>query len=435
MTTAGVASSFGITAARGTVPQHGFNAGLILDTMRRHGPLSRVELAGRTGLSRSTVTEITGTLLREGQLHLEEAPTLAEKSARGRPRVLLRINPQASYAVGVRISVTHITVSVTDFVCEVVGSTKIPFRSNRQPPNVVADVVEDAVRSAVVSCGLSLDQIGAVCAGVPGLVDARTGECHWSTAFSRVPVRFGALLEERLGIPCTIESHAVPLAAYERLFGRAQDGASSVVLTIGYGVSMCLILNGEIYRGAHGFASEFGHTKAVEGGPLCECGQHGCLEAFAGQHAILIAASELPDKPFGANMPTDDPVLREHQVKELAARARAGDAAIRSIFERAGHQIGRSLANLVSVIDPQRIIFAGPTMITSDLWFDVMRQALHGGTRPPMAASVDLVQDSIDDDNWARGAASLVLHQLYRTQEARIRRRAARTVHPFGDPG
>lgn len=404
----------------------GFNTGLILDTMHRHGPISRVELAGRTGLSRSTVTEITGRLLRDGQLHFEETAAPPEKAGRGRPRVLLSINPQAAYAVGVRIGVTQITVSVTDFVCEVLATTKVPFRSNRQPPAVVADVVEDAVRSAVASCGLSMQQIGALCAGVPGLVDAQTGECHWSPAFSRLPVRFGDMLEKRLGIPCTIESHTVPLAAYERLFGRAQDTRACVVLTIGYGVGMCLILDGEVYRGTHGFATEFGHTKAVEGGPLCECGQHGCLESFAGQRAILLAASELPDNPFGGGKPTDDPVLRESQVEELASRARAGDVAIRGIFERAGRQIGRSLANLVSVIDPERIIFAGPTMNTSDLWFEIMREALHDGTRPPMASSVELVHDRIADDSWARGAAALVLHQLYRTEQAHAKARARR---------
>ena len=204
--------------AGGAAAAPGFNAGMILDTMRRHGPISRVELSTRTGLGRSTVSEITGRLLRDGQLHLEETAP-AEKSGRGRPRVLLRINPDAAYAVGVRIGVTQITVSVTDFVCEVLGTTKIPFRSSRQPPSVVADVVEDAVRSAVASCGLSLEQIGAVCAGVPGLVDSATGVCHWSPAFSRLPVRFGDLLEKRLGIPAMIESHAVPLAAYERMFG------------------------------------------------------------------------------------------------------------------------------------------------------------------------------------------------------------------------
>ncbi len=408
--------------ANGAAASLGFNTGLVLDTMLRHGPISRVELAGRTGLGRSTVTEITGRLLRDGQLHFHETSTASEKSGRGRPRVLLSINPRAAYAVGVRIGVTQITVSVTDFVCEVLGTTKIPFRSSRQPPAVVADVVEDAVRSAVASCGLTMDQIGAVCAGVPGIVDAATGICHWSPAFSKLPVRFGDLLEKRLGIDCTIESHTVPLAAYERLFGRAQDTKSCVVLTIGYGVGMCLVLDGAVYRGAHGFATEFGHTKAVEGGPLCECGSRGCLESFAGQRGILLAAAELPEKPFGSGLPTDDPVLREQQVEELATRARAGDAAILGIFQRAGQQIGRSLANLVSVIDPERIIFAGPTMNTSDLWFDVMREALFGGTRQPVADSVELVYDRIADDSWARGAAALVLHKLYRAGQSRARR-------------
>jgi len=406
----------------GTDAARGVNTGLIRDAMRRHGPMSRVELSGRTGLSRSTVTEITGKLLRGGQLHLEETAAAPEKTGRGRPRVLLRINPQAAYAVGVRIAVTQITVSVTDFVCEVVGTTKIPFRSSRQPPAVVADVVEDAVRSAVSACGLTLQQIGAVCAGVPGIVDSESGVCHWSPAFSKVPVRFGDLLEKRLGIPTMIESHAVPLAAYERLFGKAQDIDSGVVITIGYGVGLGLILNGMVHRGAHGFASEFGHTKAVESGPLCECGQHGCLESFAGQRAILLAAASLPDKPFGDGTPPDDPVIREAQVEELAARARDGDAAIRNIFERAGHQIGRSLANVVSVIDPGRIIFVGPTMTSADLWFDIMRDALFSSLRPAQAERVELVRDQIVDDSWARGAAALVLHRLYRTEQSRGRR-------------
>lgn len=409
----------------------GFNTGLILDTMRRLGAISRVELAGRTGLSRSTVTEITGKLLRTGQLKLIEEQTPAERAVRGRPRVLLGINPQAAYAVGVRVSVTQITVSVTDFVCEVVGTTKVPFRSNRQPPAVVADVVEDAVRSAVASCGLSMEQIGAVCAGVPGLVEADTGICHWSPAFSKAPVRFGDLLEKRLGIPCSVESHTVPLAAYERLFGRAQDSAASIVLTVGYGVSMCMILNGQVHRGDHGFATEFGHTKSVENGPLCECGQRGCLESFAGQRAIILAAAELPDRPLGGGAPTDDPVVREQQVEELAALGRAGNAGVRALFETVGHQIGRSLGNLISVIDPARIIFAGPTMDAADLWFDAMRKALVATTRPPMAERIELIREKIADDRWARGAAALVLDRLYRTEQAPGRRAARQRRREF----
>lgn len=409
------------TPLLGAAVAPGFNEGLILDTMRRLGAISRVELSDSTGLSRSTVTEITGQLLRNGQIRLEDAPEQNGKSSRGRPRVLLSINPQATYAVGVRIAVTQITVSVTDFVCEVVGTTTIPFRTSRQPPSVVADIVEDAVHSAIASCGLKLDQIGGVCAGVPGIVDSSTGICHWSPAFSKVPVRFAELLEKRLGLPTMIESHAVPLAAYERLFGQAQDVENCVVVAVGYGIGMGLIINGAVYRGAHGFASEFGHTKAVEDGPMCECGQSGCLEAFAGQRAIILAASGLADSPVGSGLPTDDPVIREAQVEDLAEMARAGNGPVREIFERAGQQIGRSLANIVSVLDPARIILTGATITSADLWLDSLRASLRSGIRPAVADRLELVSQDISDDAWARGAAALVLHSLYGTGRMKSR--------------
>jgi predicted NBD/HSP70 family sugar kinase len=130
--------------------------------------------------------------------------------------------------------------------------------------------------------------------------------------------------------------------------------------------------------------------------------------------------------------PTDDPVAREQQVEELAALGRAGNAGIRTLFENVGHQIGRSLGNLVSVIDPARIIFAGPTMGAADLWFDAMRKALVATTRPPMAERIELIREKIADDRWARGAAALVLDRLYRTEQApngsaaRQRRRESR---------
>ena len=114
--------------------------------------------------------------------------------------------------------------------------------------------------------------------------------------------------------------------------------------------------------------------------------------------------------------------MRETQVDQLAARARDGDVALRGIFSRAGHQIGRSLANIVSLIDPARVIFAGPTMRSSDLWFEEMRSALIAGVRPGVAERLDLVSDRIDDDSWSRGAAALVLHRLYRTEQGLGRR-------------
>jgi predicted NBD/HSP70 family sugar kinase len=387
------------------------NIGLVLDILRQDGPISRIEIADALELSRSTVTEITAELLKDGliQVH-EEAADTDGAIVRGRPRVRLSLNPRAGYAVGVRLGLSHITVSVTDFVCDVLHSSTLPFRSSRQAPEVVADVVEDAILRTVADCDLKLSDISAVCVGVPGMVDSKLGICHWSPAFSRIPVPFADLLSQRLSIPVVIETHTVPLATAERNFGSAQDHDTCVVITLGHGVGMGILINGEVYRGAHGFASEFSHTKIVEGGPLCECGQYGCLEAHIGFRAILLAAGEDLAGPV-----SDDPRTRERKVLELIERADAGDERLRAVFAQVGKYLGRSLANLCGVIDPARIIFSGLNMRSSHYWLEPAKEALFANVRAPMQGRLEFVLNDRDDVFWSRGAAALVLHQLYRS--------------------
>ena len=388
------------------------NIGLVLDTLRRHGPISRVEISQRLDLSRSTVTEITARLMQHELIGVAKGVAAAEpgNGARGRPRVGLSLNPKAAYAVGVRVAISQITVSVTDFVCDVIGSSELHFRSSRQAPEVVADVVEDAIRRAVDDCGLSLEDVSAVCAGVPGVVDSVSGICYWSPAFSRTPVPFAALLSDRLGIPVVIENHTTPLTTAEQMFGSAQGVDNCAVVTLGHGVGLGLILDGKIYRGAHGFASELSHTKISEGGPLCECGQHGCVEAHVGFLALLRNAGEAITGPVG-----DDPRVRQRKVLELIDQAHAGDPAVRALFYNFGTDVGRALANLSGIIDPSRIIFSGPNIAAADIWLEPMQAALFANARAPMEGRVDFVLADRDDSFWARGAAALVLHQLYRS--------------------
>ncbi len=387
------------------------NIGLVLDILRQDGPISRIEIADALQLSRSTVTEITAELLKDGLIQVHEETIESEGTViRGRPRVRLSLNPRAGYAVGVRLGLSHITVSVTDFVCDVLHSSTLPFRSSRQAPEVVADVVEDAILRTVADCDLKLADMSAVCVGVPGMVDSKNGICHWSPAFSRIPVPFADLLSQRLSIPVVIETHTVPLATAERNFGSAQDRDTCVVMTLGHGVGMGILINGEVYRGAHGFASEFSHTKMEEGGPLCECGQHGCLEAHIGFRAILRAGGDELTGPI-----SDDPRSRERQVFELIERADEGDERLRAVFRDVGTYLGRALANLCGIIDPARIIFSGLNVRSSHYWLEPAKAALFANSRAPMEGRLEFVVNDRDDVFWSRGAAALVLHQLYRS--------------------
>jgi predicted NBD/HSP70 family sugar kinase len=152
----------------------------------------------------------------------------------------------------------------------------LPLRVNRQPPSVVADLIHDAIQRAVADAGLHVDQIDGIGVGVPGFIDGATGICHWSPVFRDAGVPFASALRERLQRPVFVDNDANLVALAEHWFGEGTDADELVVVTLEHGVGMGLMLDGRIFRGAHGFAGEFGHTQVVPDGAPCRCGQHGC---------------------------------------------------------------------------------------------------------------------------------------------------------------
>jgi hypothetical protein len=154
----------------------------VMDAIRRFGPVSRVEISERTELSPTTVSAITAALLDDRLIATLQVGALRDAN-RGRPRVMLRLNPDAARVVGVKLAPDVITVAVTDFCADVLGKLSLPIRINRQTPAVVADLVEDGVRRCVSDAGLDMKGIAGVCVGLPGVVANATGVCRQSPIF------------------------------------------------------------------------------------------------------------------------------------------------------------------------------------------------------------------------------------------------------------
>jgi transcriptional regulator of PTS gene len=389
------------------------NAASVLNEIRRRGVISRVELADTLALGRSTITDITQRLLAGG--HIQERPVAVEaaETSRGRPRIGLCLNPGAAHVAGIKISMHQIAISIADFACNLVGSTVVPVRSNRQSPAVVADLIHDALRQAAAAVGLSVAQLDGVGVGVPGFIDGSKGVCHWSPVFRDADVAFADLLSQRLDLPVFVENDANLVALAEHWFGEGADAHELVVVTIEHGVGMGLVLGGRIFRGSHGFASEFGHTQVVPDGAPCRCGQAGCVEAYIADYALVRAAG-----PAAGPCNLDDPFELERAVISLTERARAGDPQLRRVFSEAGIVLGRGIANLVKVIDPQRIIFCGNGLRAVDLWFEDMRATATSLLRQPSRRSAEFSIHRWGDDVWARGAAAYVLQALYQSHKA-----------------
>src|SRR5271157_350024 len=176
----------------------------VMDAVRRLGPVSRVEISELTELSTTTVSAITAALL-DDRLIIPLHVGAVRDSGRGRPRVMLRLNPDAAHVVGVKLASDQITVAVTDFCGDVLRSLALPVRIDRQPASIIADLVEDGVRRCVSDAALEISAISGVCVGLPGVVERAAGVCRQSPVLRERDVPFGADLGRRLGVPASID--------------------------------------------------------------------------------------------------------------------------------------------------------------------------------------------------------------------------------------
>jgi predicted NBD/HSP70 family sugar kinase len=388
------------------------NRYLVIDVIRRHGPIARVEIVERTELSRATISAITGGLIDEGLIHVrhfDAAEGGNDAASRGRPRVMLELNGVAYRVVGVKLSLHRISIAVTDFRGDVLRDLVIPVRIARQTPEVVADLVEDGVRQGVADAGLTMADISGVGIGLPGVIDGVAGVSHESPVLGLSPVPFADFMRQRLGVPVLLENDANLVALAEHWFGHARDRDSFVVVTVEDTIGMGLFIDGKLYRGAHGVGAELGHVKMRLDGPLCRCGQPGCLDTLASDAGVIEAARN------AGYLATDDRRQSSELIASLLSRARSGEAGPAALFRTAGEALGLAIANVLNMLNPPLIIISGEGLRAGTLLTEPLLAVLDRLSLPALRAATEVIFHPWGDESWARGAATIVLRRIYET--------------------
>lgn len=382
------------------------NRRAILAAIRRSGRTARVEIARETGISAATVTSITADLVARGLVEevMDEEARLPGIT-RGRPRVLLRIRPDAFLVGGAKISEDHITVTLMDFEGTESQHHVIEARLIEKTPLEVVAHLRRATEEALAQTGRGLRDLSCLGVGLPGFVEAARGRVYWSPCFRARDVPFGDLLEAAFPFPVFLDNDANLAALAEQWFGYGRGVADFLVVTIEQGVGMGIVLDHRLFRGTRGIGAEFGHVKVERDGALCRCGQRGCLEAYVADYALLREASMALD-PGG-------PALEPRAALDaLFAAAKAGDATALSVFNRAGRMFSVGLANLLNIFDPELIIFSGEQMRYDFLYgahvLEQMRDNAIAVERPAPRVRVHKWGDRL----WAMGAAALAIDGL-----------------------
>jgi predicted NBD/HSP70 family sugar kinase len=377
------------------------NQSIVFNLIVERGSISRTELAKRSGLPAATITRIAGEFLAAGLI----SEVSSEESSGGRRPVLLSINPSAGYVVGVKLREDSMTVAICDLSCTIIHSLEETI-AGAVLPHRVTEVIAEAVKRCLGEANIAIGKVLGVGVGMSGLIDSARGICRYSAILDWRDVELGPALEFKLRLPVRIDNDVNTLAVAERYFGAGRDMANFLLVTLGRGIGLGIVVGGEIYRGSHGGAGEFGHmtVDTAADAPLCNCGKRGCLEAIASDYGILRAAS-------GA-----DPGHHvEDTIGTLIERARLGDEHTQAIFRRAGEALGVAIANLINLFDPTRIVISGKGLQAEQLLLEPIRATMPLHIFGAEYKNIDLVPRPMDDSNWARGAASLLLREVFQS--------------------
>ncbi len=361
----------------------------VMDAVRRFGPISRTEIADRIDLSPTTVSAITAALL-EDKLVVSRPLGTVRDAARGRPRVMLELNPDAAFVVGAKLAPAQITVAVTNFRADVVKTLSLPIRVDRQPVAVIADLVEDGVRRCVADAGLELAAISGVCVGLPGVVESASGLCRQSPIFRERDVAFGEEISVRLGVPVTVDSDVNLVTLAEHWFGHGVGIDDFLVVSVEHNLGLGIMHRGELFRGANGLSPDFGDFLVHL--PDANSALNRLVD-FIGRAAI------------------DDDARHPAQVD-----GKTGDAALTvddDTTQLAGDAIGFAIANLITLFAPPKVILTGATLSASHRLLTPLRAAVLRFTPTSLSDVANIVVRDFGEDMWARGAAAMTLRDLY----------------------
>jgi predicted NBD/HSP70 family sugar kinase len=374
------------------LPLHSPAAAVVFETVLTMGPLSRVAVAERTGLSSAAVTKAVRPLLAAG--YREETPD--QRVHVGRPASPLHVRPDAAFFVGVKVTADELIGVVTDLRARTRAIGRRPVADRAVPA-----VVEAIAALAGDLLGEDPDfAAGVRCLGVSvaGDVDRATGVVHYSPFLGWHTVALADLVRAGTGLDTVVENDVRALTVAEQWFGAGVGAESFALVTVGTGIGCGLVTGGEVVEGAHGVAGEVGHVLAEPDGPECHCGNRGCVEAIAGTSALLEHLRTAARRP-------------DLTLEDAAALAHAGDEAVRAEYRRAGNAIGLALATVANIIGPERIVLSGEGLAAYDL-FRTQVQETFTARAFGAAAECELILRPLPFEEWARGAAAVAIQTL-----------------------
>lgn len=386
------------------------NKRLVLETVRDLGPINKAEVARITALSIPTVVKIMTEM--EGNKIIR--PCGWQGSNGGKRAQLYEFAGDAFFSIGVDIGRTNVKAVAMNLSGRILNTVSIPT-ADTLPEQQMITRVSTLIMQCASDKGLSAKTLLGIGIGMPGILDTQKGMVLFSPNFQWENIDLITPLRKQLKIQdlyIQLENSNRALALGEYYFGAGKDSGYMVCINLGYGIGSAIISGGDFYTGSSGTSGEFGHITVEKDGPLCTCGNNGCLEAVASGRAIAQQAHNLIDSGVVTNVTQfTDGGSGIVEAKTVFAAAENGDEASRDLVRKAGEYIGIGLASYINILDPERIVLAGG-MANAHVLKQQIRQTVKVRQMRFAGRRVTIKTTLLGADATAVGAAALILKRL-----------------------
>ncbi|MCX5310053.1 MULTISPECIES: ROK family transcriptional regulator [unclassified Streptomyces] len=371
---------------------HRANLERVVRAVRMAGSLTQAEIARSTGLSAATVSNIVRELKDGGTV--EVTPT----SAGGRRARSVSLSGDAGIVIGVDFGHTHLRVAVGNLAHQVLAEESEPLDVDASSAQGFGRA-EQLVNRLIETTGISPGKVIGVGLGVPGPIDVESGTLGSTSILPGwTGINPSEELAARLGVPVYVDNDANLGALGELVWGSGRGVKDLAYIKVASGVGAGLVIDGHIYRGPGGTAGEIGHITLDESGPVCRCGNRGCLETFTAARYVLPLLR-----------PSHGPDLTMERVVQLA---REGDPGCRRVIGDVGRHIGSGVANLCNLLNPSRVVLGGSLAEAGELVLAPIRDSVSRYAIPSAARQLSVLPGALGARAEVLGALALVLSEM-----------------------
>lgn len=311
------------------------------------------------------------------------------------------------YRIGVDVGGTNVKVALVDKAGSIVFTDTVPTRAEMGYEYTISNMIK-AISDVMKEAKVTKDAVEGIGFGFPGQIDCDNGIVRLAPNIPGwVNIPIADIVSKEFGVPVKVDNDVRCAALAELNYGAGKGAQNLICITVGTGIGSGLIVNGKLVRGASNAAGELGHIKLqMENGPLCGCGDHGCLEAFASGPAIVAMAEEY----IKGGKSTKYRELAKNEITPyyVCEAAKQGDVVAKKIFEIIGTYIGIGLSSVVNLLNPEKIVIGGGVADAGDLLFNPIKEALVKRAMPIQGAAVQVVHAELGNTAGVIGASLLL---------------------------